>query len=304
MIKRFYTTVAACIIIVFCLSSYTRTHSLSPGTEILLQNTGKNYGKLMNNSYLKIYLPQPDTTITDSLPFPIHDNYGDPLSNPGTPTINLKNPPVIQDSLRYDPITGQYYFDQKIGNFNYRPPTYFSDSDYIKLEGQKQENAYWMQLGNTMNLLNRAPDTPKLYYGPLLFNRMFGGTQADIRPQGNVNITFGYQSQNYQNLTLPENARKTGGLEFPMSINMNVVGQIGTKLKVISNYNTQSLSSFDKQIKLEYTGSDNDIIQKIEAGNVSFPLRSQLITGVQSLFGIKTQLKFGRLMVTSIASIQ
>ncbi len=304
MIKRFYTIVAACVIIIFCLSSYTRTNSLEPKPVNTFPQAEKSHTGLLRNKDLLIDLPRPDTTITDSLPFPISDNYGDPLSNPGAPAIDLKNPPVIHDSLRYDPITRQYYFDQKIGDLNYRPPTYFSDSDYIKLESQQRENAYWMQLGNTMNRLNRAPDTPKLYYGPLLFNRMFGGTQADIRPQGNVNITFGYQEQNYQNLTLPERARKTGGFYFPMSINMNVVGQIGTKLKLISNYNTQSLNSFDKQIKLEYTGSDNDIIQKIEAGNVSFPLRSQLITGVQSLFGIKTQLKFGRLIMTNVVSIQ
>jgi len=85
---------------------------------------------------------------------------------------------------------------------------------------------------------------------------------------------------------------------------MNVVGQIGSKLKITTNYNTQSVYDFEKQVRLEYTGDDDQIIRKIEAGNVSFPLRSSLITGVQSLFGVKTQLQFGRLSVTTILSNQ
>lgn len=55
-------------------------------------------------------------------------------------------------------------------------------------------------------------------------------------------------------------------------------------------------------MKLEYTGFEDEIIKKIEAGNVNFGLNTSLITGSQSLFGIKTQLQFGRLTVTSVAS--
>jgi cell surface protein SprA len=245
-----------------------------------------------------------DTVGRDTLRFPISDRYGAPFGEPARRTIDLADPSVIQDSLRYDPITQRYYFEEKIGDHDYRPPTYIDYQDYLRLQGRKQEDAYWMERSGAMTGLNRTGEGPELYRGPLLFNRIFGGTQADIRPQGNLNITFGYEGQNYKNLILPERARKTGGFVFPMSINMNVVGQIGTKLKLTSNYNTQSVNDFDKQIKLEYTGGDNDIIKKIEAGNVSFPLRSQLITGVQSLFGVRTQLQFGRLTMTNVFSIQ
>ncbi|HMT36800.1 MAG TPA: cell surface protein SprA, partial [Chitinophagaceae bacterium] len=41
-----------------------------------------------------------------------------------------------------------------------------------------------------------------------------------------------------------------------------------------------------------------------EAGYISFPLRTTLIQGVQSLFGLKTQLQFGRLMVNAVVSQQ
>jgi cell surface protein SprA len=85
---------------------------------------------------------------------------------------------------------------------------------------------------------------------------------------------------------------------------MNVVGSIGDKLKLGTNFNTLANFDFQNQLKLGHTGSEDDILQKIEAGNVSLPLRSTLIQGSQSLFGLKTELRFGRLNVTALASQQ
>ena len=47
-----------------------------------------------------------------------------------------------------------------------------------------------------------------------------------------MDILAGYQGQNVQNPTLPEAARKTGGLDFNMDANVNVLGNIGSKLKL------------------------------------------------------------------------
>ena len=57
-------------------------------------------------------------------------------------------------------------------------------------------------------------------------------------------------------------------------------------------------------MKVEYTGYEDEIIKKIELGNVSLPLNGTLITGSQSLFGLKTQLQFGRTTITGILSQQ
>jgi len=92
-----------------------------------------------------------------------------------------------------------------------------------------------------------------------------------------------------------------------MDIKMNVDGTIGKKMKLGFNYDTQATFDFDRKIKLEYDTeafSEDDIIKKLEAGNVSLPLRSSLIQGAQSLFGLKTELQFGKLRLTGIASQQ
>jgi cell surface protein SprA len=49
------------------------------------------------------------------------------------------------------------------------------------------------------------------------------------------------------------------------------VGNIGDKLKINTSYNTEATFDFENQVKLNYTGYEDEIIQKIEAGNVSLP---------------------------------
>ena len=53
-----------------------------------------------------------------------------------------------------------------------------------------------------------------------------------------------------------------------------------------------------------YTGYDDDIVQRIEAGNVFLQSPSELIRGGQRLFGLRTDLRFGPVSVTAVASQQ
>ena len=83
---------------------------------------------------------------------------------------------------------------------------------------------------------------------------------------------------------------------------MNLVGQIGTRVKLGTSYNTQAAFDFDNISTLEYTGDDDQIIQKIQLGNVSFQPPTSLIQGSQVLFGAYGQLKFGNTTVDLIGA--
>jgi len=240
----------------------------------------------------------------DTLKFPIHDRRGDPFSNPDKNPFNLKDPANLKDSIQYDPKTNQYYIVEKIGNKYYRKPTYLSFEEFMRLTSKKSEDDYFRQRADVLSALNRRRLRPKLSITDNLFNRLFGNGKIDIRPQGNVDITAGYEGQNVQNPTLPERARKTGGLDFKEDANINVVGNIGSKLKLPITYNTQATFDWMNQLKLEYIGGPDDIIKKIEAGNTSFTTKSTLMASEQSLFGIKTQLQFGKLFVTGVLANQ
>jgi cell surface protein SprA len=240
----------------------------------------------------------------DTLHFPLTDRRGDPFSNPNRNPFDLKNPVNLRDSIEYDPKTQLYYIVEKIGNQYYRKPTYLTYQELMRLQAQQDEDDYFRKRADAVDALNRKLVRPKLSVTESLFNRIFGNAKPDIRPQGNVDITAGYQGQNIQNPTLPESARKTGGFDFNESANLNVIGNIGNKLKLPIQYNTQANFDFENQLKLDYTGGPDEIIKKIEAGNVNFATKSTLIGGAQSLFGIKTQLQFGKLSVTAVLANQ
>jgi len=255
---------------------------------------GASYASAQDTSAIQVH---------DSLPYPIHDRRGDFLSsNPNT--FDFQNPPNIDDSVAYDPATQTYTVYEKIGTRYYRTPTTYTAEEFRAMEAKKAEISYFQKRANTLSILNRGQIKPKLNVYDNLFNRLFGNGKVDIQPQGNVDVTAGYQGQNVKNPTLPEKARKNGGFDFNMGAQLNVIANIGDKLKFPISYNTQANFDFTNQLKLDYTGKNDEILKRFEAGNVSFPLRSTLIPGAQSLFGVKTQLQFGKLFVTGILANQ
>jgi cell surface protein SprA len=240
----------------------------------------------------------------DTMHFPLHDRRGDPFTNRNRNPFDLKDPSNIRDSIEYDPVTKHYYIVEKIGNQYYRKPTYLTFDELMMMQSQQSEDDYFRKRADALSALNKKLLRPKLNVGDNLFNRIFGNGKIDIRPQGNVDLTVGYQGQNIQNPTLPERARRTGGFDFQENANINVIGNIGDKLKLPISYNTLANFDFENQLKLDYTGGPDEIIKKIEAGNVSFTTPSTLMSGAQSLFGIKTKLQFGKLSVTAVLANQ
>ena len=103
---------------------------------------------------------------------------------------------------------------------------------------------------------------------------------------------------------MPENARRNGGLDFQQTTNLNINANIGDKLKLPISYNTAANFDYENQLKLDYKGMDDEILKSVEAGNISFQTKSTLMSSPQSLFGVKTQLQFGKLFITAAIASQ
>ncbi|MBL0105055.1 MAG: cell surface protein SprA [Bacteroidetes bacterium] len=150
----------------------------------------------------------------------------------------------------------------------------------------------------------RKTFAPKITVNSVVFDRIFGGNTIDIRPQGSAELSFGINISSSENPAIPTRQRTVSTFDFKEKIQMNVIANIGDKMKLTTNYNTEATFDFENKMKIEYTGYEDDIIKKIEAGNITMPLPTTLIQGSQSLFGIKTQLQFGKLNVTGVFSQQ
>ena len=255
------------------------------------------------NPYAPQYVLAQDT-------IPLEDRFGDFINDQNNNPFDLDDPSVIEQNVEYDPETGYYIITETIGDDNYRPPTYMTFEEYMDWNAQQQEQEYFEQLagyGDDGGGSGRRDPIEQFDIKRNLLDRLFGGSKVDIRPQGEIGLTFGLDFQKVENPTLTLRQQRQGGFDFDMNIQMNVTGKIGEKLNLSTNYNTQATFDFDNQMKLQYDSeafSEDDIVKKIEAGNVSLPLKGSLIQGSQSLFGLKTELQFGRLGLTMIASQQ
>ncbi len=254
------------------------------------------------------YTPDLILGVQDTIP--IEERYGDFISDPSNNPFDLEDPEIIEQSVEYDPETGLYMITERIGDDFYRMPSYMTFDEYMEYQARQQEQAYFQQLLGVSGAdagPGRVDPIAKFDLKNNLVDRLFGGSTVDIRPQGSIDLTFGVDFQNVENPALLERQRRQGGFDFDMAIQTDVQGSIGEKLKLSFNYNTQATFDFENPIKLDYNAdnfSEDEIIKKIEAGNVSLPLRGSLIQGNQSLFGIKTELQFGRLRVTGLVAQQ
>ncbi|NJN41947.1 MAG: cell surface protein SprA [Flammeovirgaceae bacterium] len=145
--------------------------------------------------------------------------------------------------------------------------------------------------------------TPKIYIGPSM-DRIFGGSYVELIPRGFVTLDFGGSWQKISNPSIPISQQRNGGFEFDQQINLSVVGKVGEKLAVTINFDNNNSFDFQNSMKVEYTGFKEDMLKKLEIGNVSLPLNNSLITGAQNLFGLKAQMQFGRLFLTTVATTQ
>ena len=243
-------------------------------------------------------------TDTSRLKYPIQDRNTDFLLTQPSTNVDLKDPKIVDKKVEYDPKTGKFVVYEKIGNNYYKTPTYMTYDEFLEYSSRESEQNYFQQRSRAIDLAERKSKQPFLYQGPELFNRFLGGTKIEIKPQGSVDVTIGVNSQRIDNPVLLQNQRRNINFDFDMNIQLGLQASIGDKLKLGISYNTKSGFAFENQLKLAYKGKEDDIIQALEFGNVSLPLRSALIKGPQNLFGVKTQLKFGRLMITNILSQQ
>ena len=235
------------------------------------------------------------------------DRFGDKFSNPPSRSpLSLEDPDIFKTKVEIDSVSKNYNIYDKVGNLDYRPGSSMTFEQYEKYMDAKLQKNYMKAKAEGQD--GESPTTgrsliPKIYLSPI-FDRIFGGNYIDIRPNGSVMLDFGGQFQKIANPNVPIRQQSFGNFQFDQQINVSVQGKIGEKMRMNINYDTKAAFDFDNQIKLDYTGKDHEIIQRLEAGNVSMPISSSLITGAQNLFGLKTTMQFGKLRVSSVVSNQ
>lgn len=135
-----------------------------------------------------------DSTVVDSahnLKFPLHDKTGEPLHDQNRPrSIDLQDPANVRNNFEYDPDSNRYYYTSKIGSDYLRNPTYLTMDEYMKYRAKEDEAAYFQRRLDGLMQFNKTPELPQMYKEGL-FDRIFGSSTIQVKPQGNVDLTCG-----------------------------------------------------------------------------------------------------------------
>ena len=224
-----------------------------------------------------------------------------------TGRMDIKNPNSIVNAYTYDPITNRYVYTSSFEGFNINYPIILTPKEYEELVLRESMRDYFRQKSNAIDGKNEAAKKdllPRYYVNSSFFETIFGSNTIDVKPTGSVEMDLGVRYTKQDNPSFSPRNRSQFSFDFDQRISMSLNGKVGTRLSVNANYDTESTFAFQNLIKLEYAPTEDDIIQKIEVGNVSMPLSNSLIRGAQSLFGVKAQLQFGKTTVTGVFSEQ
>lgn len=219
--------------------------------------------------------------------------------------IFMGDPSSIAKKYEYDPILDKYIYTEKIGKVNIKYPLVLTREEYHDLIMEEQLKSYFKQKSDAASGRNEDDQKnliPIFYVNNSFFKSVFGGNRIEVIPRGSVAIDLGLLYSKQDNPSISPRNQSNVTFDFDQRISVGLQAFVGERLTVNAEYDTESTFDFQNQIKLEYTPTEDDIVRKIEVGNVSMPLNSSLIEGAQSLFGVKTELQFGKTTITGVFS--
>ena len=212
---------------------------------------------------------------------------------------NIRQQPVYNDSL------GLYFIGSKMGDSYLNAPILMTPDEYLKWSERRSREAFFRKKNAEAY---QSQGKEKFSFADMHFDlgpaeKIFGPGGVRVKTQGTAELKLGATLKNIDNPSLPIRNRKTTSFDFDEKINISANAKVGDKMNFNFNYNTDATFDFDTQnLKLKYEGKEDEIIKLVEAGNVTFPSNNSLVKGASSLFGLRTDMQFGKLKLQTVLS--
>ena len=249
-----------------------------------------------------------DETIPDSL---VHSRWRIQRTSPVTTAdidssaLDLHMPENVKLEATYNDSLNLYFIGSKIGESYLNAPFMMTPEEYMKWTEKRARREFFRKkdVENATAKGKKKFDFTDIQFDLGPAEKIFGPGGVRVKTQGTAELKVGMTLKSVDNPSLPARNRKTTAFDFDEKINLSVNGKVGDKINMNLNYNTDATFDFDtKNLKLKYEGKEDEIIKLVEAGSVTFPSNNSLVTGASSLFGIRTDLQFGRLKLQTVVS--
>lgn len=279
--------------------------------DLFAQNRRKGATTVEKPKIDSLAIPEKDTVIsrTGSRPsYRWQDRYLNRYAAkvPQSP-FYLKDSKNIITDFKLSPNAKEISITEKAGKrIDYKVPQALTFNEYSSIQNASVRRSIlrdYENLQDGKSAISGRGLKPLLEKNPIV-DRIFGGSLPDLKPNGFVTLDFRVISEFNDDPSRPIIQRKRTWFDFQEQININFNGKIGDKLGVLTNLDTKAAFNFENQLKLNFKNQPEDILQKVEGGNISMPVKSQLIPGVQNLMGVKAAFRFGKLDVTAVVAQQ
>ncbi len=226
------------------------------------------------------------------------------------PSPFIAQPTARQRTVRIDSTGKNVIIEEKVAGEETKILLTVPIEDYIDAKIALHERELWESLGYQYELKSSKKELGELIKNITDFEiplpkvgvlSIFGEPKISLKIGGAVDIHGAWRNENTEGVTASIYGNTRNEPDFKQQVQITVAGTIGDKLHINADWNTERTFQYENQLKIKYEGYEDEIIQSIEAGNVSLQT-SPLVGGSEALFGLKANFKLGPLSLTTLAS--
>ncbi len=173
-------------------------------------------------------------------------------------TLSLPNPTSIAAKYIYNVASNLYFFSESIDGYPIGVPLVLTTKEFEALVLKESRNQYFQEKISALS--GKGADIeesqknllPELYVNNKFFQSIFGSNAIDIKPQGSIGIDIGVRYQKNDNPAASPRNRRNFGFDFDQRISLSLLGNIGERLQITANYDTESTFDFQNLVKLQF----------------------------------------------------
>jgi cell surface protein SprA len=227
-------------------------------------------------------------------------------------SLYLPDPPAVKYQVTLDSTRWIYHLHRTVGGHDTRIPLDLPLDAYVALRMKETIRKNWEAMAQFYELQGETKTGLGELFGKVtkieipvpknpIFS-IFGPNIIRLNINGGVDIHGAFRNTKSDQYTASPLGQNRNEPDFNQQVQVNVKGVIGDKLNIDADWNTQRTFEYENQLHVKYQGYEDEIVQSIEAGNVSLSTNSSFISSSQALFGLKGRFQFGPLNLTTIAT--